>query len=185
MAAPHVAGVAALLLAEQPGAHPVAGARSGSSGPRFPRTSDQCPQPCGAGLLAAAPPSQPPPPPPTIGISLTLDQPDLSTAETTIARARVTENGAPSVGRAVTFTSASPSVASISPGSVFTDAGGQAQTILRGVSRGDTTVTATADGAADTKPVRVPDLSLPAVLLILAVVAALILRRRNTSPPGR
>lgn len=183
MAAPHVAGVAALLLARQPGLSPPQ-VLSFLQGTALMRTAAQCPQPCGVGLLAAAPPSQPPPPPPTIGISLTLDQPDLSTAETTIARARVTENGAPSVGRAVTFTSASPSVASISPGSVFTDASGQAQTILRGVSRGETTVTAAANGASDTKPVRVPDLSFPAVLLILAAAAAIVLRRRKTSPQG-
>jgi serine protease len=183
MAAPHVAGVAALLLARQPGLTP-AQVLSYLQGSALPRTAAQCPQPCGAGLLAAAPTAPPPPPPPVIGISLTIDQPNLQTGEGTIARAQVTENGAPSAGRSVSFAAADPSVAAVSPGSAFTDATGQAQALVRGVTRGDTTLTVRADGAADTKPVRVPDLSLAAVLLILAVAAAVVARRKRASSQG-
>jgi serine protease len=55
MAAPHVAGVAALLLAEDPSLTPTEiGARL--MGSAVPRSTSECPRPCGAGLLNAEPP---------------------------------------------------------------------------------------------------------------------------------
>ncbi len=54
MAAPHVAGVAALLLAEDPSLTPAALAAQLMES-ATPRTAAQCPRACGAGLLNAAP----------------------------------------------------------------------------------------------------------------------------------
>jgi serine protease len=63
MAAPHVTGVAALLLAADRTLTPAqVEARIRSSA--RPRTSAQCPRPCGAGLLTAPLPSPGPPPTP-------------------------------------------------------------------------------------------------------------------------
>ncbi|MCG8440386.1 MAG: S8 family serine peptidase, partial [Caulobacterales bacterium] len=54
MASPHVAGVAALLLAEDPSRTP-AELTQIIQDSAIPRTSAQCPRPCGAGLLNATP----------------------------------------------------------------------------------------------------------------------------------
>ena len=53
MAAPHVSGVAALLLAAEPSLTPVQVLATIQDN-ALPRSSDQCPEPCGAGLLTAA-----------------------------------------------------------------------------------------------------------------------------------
>ena len=67
MAAPHVAGAAALLLAREPHLSP-SQVLSKLQETALPRDSTQCPRPCGAGLLQVAkrmdPPPSPPPPPP-------------------------------------------------------------------------------------------------------------------------
>jgi serine protease len=53
MAAPHVAGVAALLLSREPSQTP-AGVLARLQAAATPRDATQCPKPCGAGLLNAA-----------------------------------------------------------------------------------------------------------------------------------
>jgi hypothetical protein len=73
MASPHVAGVAALVLAREPALTP-AQLLKRLQDTAMPRTAEQCPKPCGAGLLDAfaavsagggvTPPPPPPPPPP-------------------------------------------------------------------------------------------------------------------------
>jgi hypothetical protein len=79
MAAPHVAGVAALLIAEAPQMIP-GQILARLQHDAIPRNATQCPKSCGAGLLSAFVQSQqpppvgitplpiiPPPPPPTQG----------------------------------------------------------------------------------------------------------------------
>jgi hypothetical protein len=106
---------------------------------------------------------------------LTLDQADLQTGDSTSARARVTQNGAPAAGKTVMFAAGDARVASVSPTTAVTDGSGQAIATVKAESRGETTVSVSANGATDSKPVRVPDLSLIGVVMIL--LAAIIITR--------
>ena len=178
MAAPHVAGVAALVLAQQPSLLP-SQVLAKLQGNALPRTAAQCPQPCGAGLLSAVAPGTPPPPPSPVAVSLKLDSNDLQTGESTTARATVTQNGAPVAGKAVTFSTGNASVASISPGTALTDANGQAQSAVKGQSKGETTVSAAANGATASAPVRVPDLALPAAILVIGLAVIIVMKRNR------
>jgi serine protease len=181
MAAPHVAGVAALVLAQQPSLLP-SQVLAKLQGNALPRTAAQCPQPCGAGLLSAVAPGTPPPPPPPVVVSLKLDSNDLQTGESTTARATVTQNGAPVAGKAVTFSTGNASVASISPGTALTDANGQAQSAVKGQSKGETTVSAAANGATASAPLRVPDLALPAAILVIGLAVIIVMKRNRKAP---
>ncbi len=178
MAAPHVAGVAALVLAQQPSLLP-SQVLAKLQGNALPRTAAQCPQACGAGLLSAVAPGTPPPLPPPVAVSLKLDSNDLQTGESTTARATVTQNGAPVAGKAVTFSTGNASVASISPGTALTDANGQAQSAVKGQSKGETTVSAAANGATASAPVRVPDLALPAAILVIGLAVIIVMKRNR------
>lgn len=74
MAAPHVAGAAALLLAQNPRLSPK-DVLDELKARALPRSSAQCPSPCGAGLLqvaVGAGPAPPPPAPPPRTPDLTL-----------------------------------------------------------------------------------------------------------------
>jgi serine protease len=182
MASPHVAGVAALYLAQNPSLTPVQ-LLAELQNNALPRTSSQCPQPCGAGLLSAL---RGAPPPVAVSVSLMLD-PDrtLQPGETTTARATVTVGGVPQAGKTVTFSTANPAVASVSPGSAVTGSSGQAQATVRGESQGNTTVTAGADGASASRPVQVPDLSLIGVVVLVVSVLLVRLLRRRSRPTER
>jgi serine protease len=181
MAAPHVAGVAALVLAQQTSLLPSQVLAKLQENALL-RTAAQCPQPCGAGLLSAVAPGTPPPPPPPVAVSLKLDSNDLQTGESTTARATVTQNGAPVAGKAVTFSTGNASVASISPGTALTDANGQAQSAVKGQTKGETTVSAAANGATASAPVRVPDLALPAAILVIGLAVIIVMKRNRKAP---
>ena len=101
MAAPHVAGVAALIFAEDPSMIP-GQVMARLMNDATPRTSTQCPKPCGAGLLTAfkggPPPETPvsiklpiiPPPPPATGGTLTQPNQKLSYSFDVVQAAKYT-----------------------------------------------------------------------------------------------
>jgi len=165
MAAPHVAGVVALLLANEPTLTPTQVlARIQSTA--LPRNSTQCPHSCGAGLLNAEGAIAPP-----TGFSLTLAPSSLSlrtsgASKTATVTATVSENGTPKAGETVTFTSDDTSIANVSPGSATTDAAGNAQATVTAQNKGDTQVHASAQSATAQSSVHVPTLSDWAIVLL-------------------
>ena len=178
MASPHVAGVLALWLASDPSMTPTQ-LLSELQANAIPRSATECPQPCGAGLLNAIRGVVDT----TLRVTIRLD-PDrkLSNGDTTTAIATVTRGFQPAQGITVTFASSNPAVASVSPATAVTAVNGEARTTVTGVSRGDATISATANGVTATQPVRVPDIALVGlILLVLAIFVATAVRWRRTA----
>ena len=179
MATPHVSGVAALWLATDPSLTPVQ-LLAELQNNALPRTSSQCPQPCGAGLLSALRGQ--------LIVSLVLD-PDveLGSGETTTVRATVTMGGVPQAGKTVHFRTGDTSQATVSPMSAVTNSAGVASATVRGESSSPhtTTVTAEVDSASATIPVRVPDLSLIGFLFLVACVVLFALLRKRPAAAQR
>jgi len=104
----------------------------------------------------------------------------LDPAQTATARATLTRGGAPVAGEEVLFATANPSIASVSPGSVPTNAAGVAEAMVTAQSRGNTTLTAASAGQIAVAAVRVPTLSaVGAVGLVLAMALLALYRLRR------
>ncbi|MGH7699279.1 MAG: S8 family serine peptidase [Gemmatimonadales bacterium] len=174
MAAPHVAGVAALWLAQDP-ALTTARLTDELRANALRRTSTQCPRPCGAGLLSAARGAM------TVTLALDPDK-RYRRGETATVTATVTEGGTPRAGVGVAFRTDDPSVAAVAPSAASTDASGRAGATLTAGERGTTNLTATADGATATKVVRVPSLGVIALMLLVAALGVTALFRRRHVP---
>ncbi len=178
MASPHVAGVAALLLSCKPTLTP-AQVLDRLQSTVLPRTSAQCPNGCGAGLLNAAA---------AIGtcdggsgrMSVALNPSDLSlhpNGDHKTIIATVTQAGAPKAGETVIFSSDNTSVATVSPASAVTDSSGRAQATVASQNKGDTQVRASGAGTSAQSHVKVPLLA-PGVLVVLFVAAIAAYLRR-------
>jgi serine protease len=173
MAAPHVAGVAALLLSERPSLTP-AEVLDILQANAVPKTSLECPLACGAGGLNAF-----------FGRYLFLspayaDDVDSSSGSSSIELVvTLRDNGGPVAGTDVRLTPVDPNVASVSPSSSVTDANGQVKATLRGESEGETQINAESPSEENQAFVRVPSVSTGG----LVVLAALFLwgSRRRTS----
>ncbi len=152
MASPHVAGVVALMLAGRPTLTP-AQVLADLKAQALPRTTTQCPRPCGAGLLNAraalggAPPPPPPPPPDGAVVALAPNTATLNIGSTATLVATVSAGGAALAGKTVTFTSSNPTAASVAPATATTTPTGQASVAVTGLTPGATTITAAAEGA--------------------------------------
>lgn len=119
------------------------------------------------------------------GVAVTLENLSpgdrLGNGDTTTVRATVTVGGVPAAGKTVQFASADTDLATVEPATATTDAAGQAEATVTGrTSRSSTTqVSATVDGTVASVPVEVPDLSAAGLLVLVAMLAALALRRRT------
>jgi serine protease len=174
MAAPHTAGVAALLLA-QDGTRTPAQILSLLKAGALPRSATECPKPCGAGLLNAnVGGTQPPTPPGGVELTLAPTAVTVETGKTAEVIATVKRGGAPDANKTVTFLSSNPLVATVTPASATTDASGMAKATLTGVVPGDATLTVESQGVSKTAAIKVPvkmaALSLPLVTLLLVVM---------------
>ncbi|MCG6968649.1 MAG: S8 family serine peptidase [Gammaproteobacteria bacterium] len=135
MAAPHVAGVAALLLASNPGLTP-AQVESRLKSAAIPRNATQCPKPCGAGLLNAQVAINQ-------GYTLSLSKSNiaLKEEESTTLTATLLKQGVPEKDQTINFTIADSAKASVQPTSVKTDEQGQVQATIAAKQAGDTQLT--------------------------------------------
>lgn len=113
MASPHAAGVAGLMLADDPSLTP-AQLTSAIVGNAIPRSSQQCPRACGAGLLNA---SFTPPPPAAPVLRVSPANVEVDEGESAILTATLTQNGSPVSGATITFVSGNTGVATVAPGS--------------------------------------------------------------------
>lgn len=182
MATPHVAGVLALWLAEQPTLTP-ADLLAELQAAALPRGVTQCPRPCGAGLLNAIRGAAGDT---TLRITLRLDPDEkLGNGDTTTAIATVRRGGTPVSGIEVTFASEDPSVATVSPATDVTGGAGIAFSTVTGVSRGDANITATVDGVTASQPVEVPDMAtIGVVVLALLMMGIVLVRQRRGGAMG-
>lgn len=171
MASPHVAGVAALLLAREPALTPAEVSNRLQAG-AVPRNATQCPRACGSGLLSAAVATGGAPPPPRIDLAAPAISLDVGESEFVVAT--VTQSGSPLSGVRVDFSSDNTAIATIAPASAQTDASGTAQATVVAVAEGTTSVRASGAGATDAstvqvnEPTAVPDLT-PLGMLALAI----------------
>jgi len=185
MASPHVAGVAALLLAREPTLTPAEVSDRLQSG-ALPRNATQCPRACGAGLLNAAVATGGTPPAPQIDLAPALVSLTVGASDTVVAT--VTQSGAPRPGTRVDFVSDDVAVATISPPSAQTDASGTAQANVTGVAAGTTLVRVSAAGATDAstvqvaEPASVPDLALWGMLALVSGLLILVHYRTRRRP---
>lgn len=174
MAAPHVAGVLALWLADNP-ALSSSMLLSRLQATAMPRSNVECPNPCGAGLVDANNFVD------AVSLDLALD-PDVKipNGDQTEAVATATQGGNPVAGLTVDFQIADPTKAKVvdSPPSAVTDANGEARVTIEGVdSRGRTELTASAGAASDTVTVKVPDVTVIGVVLMIALIVLIEYRR--------
>jgi len=183
MAAPHTAGVVALLLAED-GTRTPDQIRTLLKQRAMPRTPVQCPKPCGAGLLNAAP-GQPVPPQPGVAVTLSPSTLSVEAGKTAEISAAVVRNGAPDAGKEVKFASTSTVVFTVNPATATTDASGVAKATITGTVAGNATLEAESQGVRAAAPVtvtpkKVPALPLPLVILLLAFTLLAAWRSRRT-----
>jgi serine protease len=172
MAAPHVAGVAALLIGRDPSLTP-AQVQARLVETAIPRTSQHCPRPCGRGLLSAA-------------AVTNLEAPGSVTVkvgETAQVRLVVTEGTRHVAGRTVTLSTHDPSTATVTSTSATSDSNGNASATVKGEKEGQTSLKGQVDDATTqtrvtVEPVKVPGLAWPGAILLAAVMRLALRRRR-------
>ncbi len=188
MAAPHTAGVVALLLA-QDGTRTPAQILGLLKANALPRSATECPKPCGAGLLnAKVDGSGGQPPGGVVELTVTPASVTVEAGKSAEITATVRRAGAADAGKTVTFVSTNPLVATVTPASATTDASGAAKATVGGLAPGDVTLTVESQGVSKSVAIKVP-VKMPAVplllvtALLLAAVAAYAwrLRRRPTA----
>lgn len=182
MAAPHVAGVAALMLANNSALSP-AEVEQGIKIGALPRSSDQCSKPCGAGLLdakvaiATSLPDQ---------YSLTVSPGSVSLEEgdKTNISALLKQNNTPAANKTVVLSSSNPAVATVSPQNATTGTNGETAAQIMALKPGTAAITLTHETARESISVEVKAkesrgaFSIWMILALSLMVVLVKLRRR-------
>lgn len=178
MAAPHVAGVAALLLADNPNRTP-AQITALIQANAIPRSTVECPQPCGAGLLNAnfSPGQQ--------LLNVTPANLNLNIGDSSTITATLTQGGQPLAGEAVSFTSNETQTVGIISSDSVTNSSGIAIATVEGVAAGITTIKVTAQNnqravSVEVKAPSVPALSTWSILFLVAIILLFTPRWKRT-----
>jgi serine protease len=175
MATPHVAGVAALVLAANPSLTP-AQVLTELTRTSIPRSTVECP----TAKCTSTPPGLLNAYAPFLSVSLqppARTSPALRGNEQFALTATVRQEGTVVGGKTVSFSSTSASVASVSPATATTDGQGQATATVTAQSNGSAAIRVEVEDTTKEVPVRVPVGSVPALLALAA--AALWTRRRR------
>ena len=173
MASPHVAGVAALLLARED-LSPIQ-VRERLRSNALPRTAEQCPKPCGAGLLSAAA---------VTNLEVSPSKVSLGRAgRTATVQIKVTERGQPLAGKTVSLGSIDSGVATAEPTSAVTDTEGHTVATVTATGDGETTLDSRVGDARRETPVKVPGFSGPLAFVVAAVMAFVVRRVRPGQGP--
>ncbi|MBT8079585.1 MAG: S8 family serine peptidase [Gammaproteobacteria bacterium] len=173
MATPHVAGVAGLLLARDPTLSPQE-IENILKDNALPRTGQQCPRPCGSGLLNANIALDDPEPEPPLRLGVTPTEFELDEGESAVLEVVVRQGNAAVAGQAVSFTSGDVTVATITPANAITDSNGRAAATVSAVNRGNSNLVVAIAGQSQATPVTVNIRVVPGIGLIALLLLALL-----------
>lgn len=173
MATPHVAGVAGLLVAQDPTLTPQE-IESLLKSNASPRSDRQCPRPCGAGLLNADIDVDPPVQPPIL-ISVSPIEFELDEGESGTLTISVSRQGTAVAGETISIRSNNTDVSTVASTTVTSDADGRAQVLVNAISEGDTNIVVNVADQTQTMPVNVAIRVVPAIGIIAALLLALLM----------
>jgi hypothetical protein len=116
---------------------------------------------------------------PDCHLTLTIEDTDLDVGEQTNASATVRHGNVLAEGVTVDFTSDNPTIAFVLPVSDDSDDQGKAETVITGGIKGETWITASAEGLSAKEEVKVPAMSVIALIVVALLLIGVVLWRQR------